>query len=488
MRRVTMRLLVSVPLAALLLGIGSAGSGSSAPLPNAGGQARAFGIQVLVPGGGSGTAAVSAPPNAASSTGGFVYAGETGEAVATGSVSASASATSGANATATATSQVSSLSLFGGEVTATSVVGRVTAATSGRSASGDVAGSGVSGLTVLGQAVSAGANGRVALGDWGYAIVLAQSSAPGNVNGAQTYRAFVTALAIHLTAPHGGLPAGTEIQVGYAEASVQASSAPKRVRPPTAPKPSGRATGPKRAGADASESRSLVPPSTVRKPPSGISVRLTAGGYVFPVYGPCSFTNTFGAPRATVTWHHGEDIFAPLGAPVLAVANGTVFSVGWNDIGGNRLWLRDGQGNEFYYAHLSAFSPLAKNGKRVRAGEVLGFVGSTGDAEGTPYHLHFEIHPVSYLYMGYDGVVPPFPFLKAWRKLQDVRFNAAAGWVGFATASPAPSPGAVLLHVSDISEVSGLDPASLRRAFDAPVSAEGDGAFIRAARLGASAG
>ena len=62
------------------------------------------------------------------------------------------------------------------------------------------------------------------------------------------------------------------------------------------------------------------------------------GGYVFPVYGPASFGDTFGAPRGDVSggWHHGEDIFAPLGTPLLAVADGTVFSVGWNDIGGWR--------------------------------------------------------------------------------------------------------------------------------------------------------
>ena len=106
-------------------------------------------------------------------------------------------------------------------------------------------------------------------------------------------------------------------------------------------------------------------------------------------------------------WHHGDDIFAPLGAPVLACASGMVFSVGWNAIGGNRLWLRDGQGNLFYYAHLSAFTPLAINGNKVNAGDVLGFVGNTGDAQGTPSHLHFEIHPVGLLGLGYDGVVNP---------------------------------------------------------------------------------
>ena len=97
----------------------------------------------------------------------------------------------------------------------------------------------------------------------------------------------------------------------------------------------------------------------VREPPVGVRPKLTQSRYVFPVYGQSSFTNTFGAPRADTGWHHGEDIFASLGAPILAVADGTLFSVGWNDVGGYRLWLRDTQGNQFYYAHLSAFSPLA---------------------------------------------------------------------------------------------------------------------------------
>ncbi len=67
---------------------------------------------------------------------------------------------------------------------------------------------------------------------------------------------------------------------------------------------------------------------------------------MFPVYGESSYSDTFGAVRGDVSggWHHGDDIFAPLGAPILAVAHGTVFSVGWNKIGGWRLWLRDDRG------------------------------------------------------------------------------------------------------------------------------------------------
>ena len=170
-------------------------------------------------------------------------------------------------------------------------------------------------------------------------------------------------------------------------------------------------------------------------------------------------------------WHHGEDIFGQLGAPLLAVADGTIFSVGWNDIGGYRLWLRDQEGNEFYYAHLSAYSPFAVNGRQVKAGTVIGFMGNTGDAETTPYHLHFEIHPVGMLYLGYDGAVGPYPYLMAWRRLEDVEFAQVAGWAPPVSAtSTAPKPGAILLSSSDISTADGLDPGSLERALDAPTA------------------
>jgi hypothetical protein len=206
---------------------------------------------------------------------------------------------------------------------------------------------------------------------------------------------------------------------------------------------------------------SLNPP---RREPNKIAhPALTAGGYVFPVYGPSSFIDSFGSARADVNWHHGDDIFAPLGAPLLAVADGTLFSVGWNDIGGLRVWLRDTAGNEFYYAHLSALATNTANGVPVQAGDVIGFVGNTGDARGTPYHLHFEIHPVSMLYLGYDGAVDPTKYLQAWARLKDVPITGVAGWAP-PLGGHAPKAGAILLQSSDISTASGLDPASLRRA------------------------
>ena len=192
-----------------------------------------------------------------------------------------------------------------------------------------------------------------------------------------------------------------------------------------------------------------------------------AGPYVFPVYGPSSFIDTFGAARSDVSgdYHHGDDIFGQLGQPLVAVTDGIVFSVGYQKIGGNRLWILDSQGNQFYYAHLSAFSTAAVNGAHVKAGEVVGFMGNTGDAEGTPYHLHFEVHPVSYLYLGYDGAVDPTPYLDAWRHEKSLPFPIAGGWVpNVAGGKVAPEPGAVLLGESDISTANGLDPSSLEDA------------------------
>jgi len=463
------RLTIFVALAGLLvLLIGAGGAGGAGS--TAGASARAVAIRVIVPGqAGAEAGSISSPPYHAAFGSAFAYPSD-GSAVSTGSISASVSSDSGTAGTATATSEVQSLSLFGGEVTASTIKGAARGSTRGRAASGDFAGATVSGLTVLGAAAAVAPNGRVSLGDWGYLVTLEQGTdTSSGAGGTQGFHGFVTALAVHLTAPHGTLPAGSEIQVGYAEANVQASVAPPPK--PIAPGPVAKQTQ------HAKRKQTPVAPEPTRNTPSarplltqgptGLQPRLTAGGYVFPVYGPSSFGNTFSAFRGDVAgnWHHGDDIFAPLGAPILACADGLVFSVGWNDLGGNRLWLRDSQGNEFYYAHLSAFTPLARNGMHVKAGEMLGFVGNTGDAQGTPTHLHFEVHPASLLFMGYDGAVNPTPYLEAWKHLQDVRFSNVAGWLAkTGIADPAPKPAAILLQVSDISEASGLDPGSLQRA------------------------
>jgi murein DD-endopeptidase MepM/ murein hydrolase activator NlpD len=465
-----MRLPIALALVGvLLLLVGPAGATSH--VSQAGATASAYGIRVVVPGqaGGSSTS-VTAPPDAVGFAGGYSYPSD-GSIVTTGALTASASTDVGTNASATGTTQIQSVSLFGGEVTIGSVTARANGSTTGQGASGDLSGAAVNGLTVNGAAASASPNGRVALGDWGYAITLEQAEAHGSNGKAQNFRGYVTGLDIHVMTTHGNAPAGTEILIGYAEAWVQAGTpAPKLPKAPGKPTGKTNANGgnqpkpPEPTG----KPQSLAP--SLRRIPQGLQPKLTAGGYVFPVYPSASFGDTFGAFRGDVSgdWHHGDDLFAPLGSPILACADGTVFSVGWNDVGGNRLWLRDGQGNEFYYAHLSAYSPAARNGERVKAGEVLGFVGNTGDAQGTPYHLHFEVHPVSLLALGYDGAVDPTPYLTAWQHQKDIRLAQVSGYLP-GLAGPAPKPGAILLQASDISEADGLDPASLRRALHATV-------------------
>ena len=387
--------------AAVLVLTGSGGVSSAVESGTA--SAEAFAIQVSVPGQGSSIGgAVSGPPDAVGVGGAFAFPAD-GSIAQAASISSSVSA-SGASSEAQVS--VSGLSLFGGEVTVASVTVNANARATSRRASGGTAGSSVTGMTVAGAPVATGPESSVPLGDWGTATILQQSSSPYGSRKARGFNAGMTALQVHLNIDHAGLPAGTDVVVGYADVAAEALERQARVfddtRRPIRPKVNSEPAKPRKSR------RPTIPP--VRSVPTDVIPRLTASGYVFPVYGQAGFTDSFNAPRATTGWHHGEDIFAPLGAPVLAVANGIVYSVGWNEVGGLRFWLQDLAGNEFYYAHLSAFSPLAINGAQVRAGDVIGFVGNTGDAEHTPYHLHFEIHPVSLLYRGYDGsAVPPLP-------------------------------------------------------------------------------
>jgi murein DD-endopeptidase MepM/ murein hydrolase activator NlpD len=460
-------------LALLLASLGSAAASAEKGATSA----RAFAVQVAVPGQSGGSAAsVSAPPDAVGVGGSFAYPAD-GSVFRAGSVTSGAFATPGSSATSSASAEVSSITIFGGDVTVTTVTAKAKASASSRASSANSAGSAVTGLTILGQAVAPGSGAQFPIGDWGYVVTLQEGRTSLDEANSKGARLFITGLQARLTADHNGLPAGTEVMVGYTEASAQTDVVvkterkhklipvqPKRKKPVQAQKQKrGPGVGPE-------------VPSLIVRPPDDVTPRLTAGGYVFPVYGPSSFTDTYGAPRGDVAsgWHHGEDIFAPLGTPLLAVADGTVFSVGWNHLGGWRLWLRDHEGNEFYYAHLSAFSPFAVNGRHVRAGTVVGFMGNSGDAVTTPYHLHFEIHPVGRLYLGYDGSVRPYDYLMAWKHLQDVDFAQVAGWAPpISPRSSAPKPGAILLSSSDISTADGLDPGSLERALKRPAKGVG---------------
>jgi murein DD-endopeptidase MepM/ murein hydrolase activator NlpD len=422
-----------------------------------GAAAQAWAVRVVVPGTtGAGTTAVSIPPVANPVTSGsFVYPAD-GSVILTGRTTAGAETKVGRRATATASSGVEVVSIFQGEITAESVTASASATTGASSANGSFAGTGVVGLLALGKPAT---KGRLALGDWGYLTLQSSGVDTSAPQAAAGYRGFVTAVDVRLTAPHGGLPAGSEIQLGHAEVDVQ--TAPGSIRPVALPAAPGAPLGPLPGD------RPQLLPNTIGPlvgVPQLVTPPLGVGTYVFPVYGVSSYTDSYGFADRDVNYHHGDDIFGELGQPLLAVADGTVFSIGWNRLGGNRLWLRDHQGNLFYYAHLAAFSISARNGARVKAGEVIGFMGNTGDAEGTSTHVHFEVHPVSLLYVGYDGAVDPTTYLQSWKRIQNLPFPVAAGW---APSPPgvvkAPQPGAMLIGSTDIASVAGLAAAKTKR-------------------------
>lgn len=121
------------------------------------------------------------------------------------------------------------------------------------------------------------------------------------------------------------------------------------------------------------------------------------------VSGPRHFSNDWGAPRGGGSRRHkGNDIFAPHGAPVLAVVNGTVTRHRSGGLGGLAIYLW-GEGNEYYYAHLSRFT--SQPGQQVSAGQQIGANGNTGNARGGAPHVHFEIHP------GGGSAINPYPSL-----------------------------------------------------------------------------
>ncbi len=114
----------------------------------------------------------------------------------------------------------------------------------------------------------------------------------------------------------------------------------------------------------------------------------------FPVAGRdmAAIRSRFGAPRdGGRREHHGVDIFAPRGTPVVAAIAGRVTRVGYRGLGGNVVWLRDTLNDRsLYYAHLDR--AIVAEGMRVVPGDTLGFVGNTGNARTTPPHLHFGIY------------------------------------------------------------------------------------------------
>jgi murein DD-endopeptidase MepM/ murein hydrolase activator NlpD len=114
--------------------------------------------------------------------------------------------------------------------------------------------------------------------------------------------------------------------------------------------------------------------------------------------------NTWQAPRGTDRLHEGQDIFAPKGTPIYSATSGYVYKVGENNLGGQTVSVIGAGGRVYYYAHLDRYAPGIEEGDRVTTKTLLGYVGTTGNAQGTPPHLHFGVYTA-------NGAINPLPMI-----------------------------------------------------------------------------
>ena len=114
--------------------------------------------------------------------------------------------------------------------------------------------------------------------------------------------------------------------------------------------------------------------------------------------------DTWQAPRGTNRRHEGQDIFAPKGTPILSATRGYIYNIGENALGGQTVSVVGAGGRIYYYAHLDSYARGIGVGDFVTTRTVLGYVGTTGNAQGTPPHLHFGVYTPG-------GAVNPFPKL-----------------------------------------------------------------------------
>ena len=147
-----------------------------------------------------------------------------------------------------------------------------------------------------------------------------------------------------------------------------------------------------------------------------------------PVVGvkPHDLDDSWGAPRdGGSRMHKGIDIFARRGTQIVAVSDGIISYIGDQPKGGHCLWLTTENGASFFYAHLDRWAPGIYEGMEVHSGDLLGFVGNTGNALATPPHLHFAVNQN-------DEIVNPYPILERAVTVQQAHVRVSLGG-GFGT-------------------------------------------------------
>ncbi len=121
--------------------------------------------------------------------------------------------------------------------------------------------------------------------------------------------------------------------------------------------------------------------------------------------------NTWNAPRGSDRRHQGQDIFAKRGTPIYSATPGYVYRIGENRLGGQTVSVIGAGGRVYYYAHLDSYAEGLAEGDYVTPQTKLGSVGTTGNAQGTPPHLHFGVYTAS-------GAIDPLPLFENPRALR----------------------------------------------------------------------
>jgi murein DD-endopeptidase MepM/ murein hydrolase activator NlpD len=135
---------------------------------------------------------------------------------------------------------------------------------------------------------------------------------------------------------------------------------------------------------------------------------LNQSGYCFPVAQPYSFRDTWWDYRSGGRYHRAVDIFAWEGTPVYAITSGVIHQLACWPEAGITLFLRGQDGKGYGYMHLQGYAPGIVEGKNVKAGELLAYVGHTGTKQGTP-HLHLQVHADHRF--GRDELLNPYSLL-----------------------------------------------------------------------------
>ena len=193
---------------------------------------------------------------------------------------------------------------------------------------------------------------------------------------------------------------------------------------------------------------------------------------IFPVVGPVTYQDDFGQPRPGGP-HQGNDILAAKKSPAVAVEAGTIEFWTKSATAGCMLYLHGDSGTTYLYIHLNndltmgndnrgtcvdgvSYAPGLKDGAHVTAGQLVGYVGDSGDANGVHPHLHFEVHPNN------GPAVDPYPYL---RKAQPLMFYAKQNtkvWLSVTGTIVAASSGSLTLQTAEV-QVNATKPIAVTR-------------------------